>query len=109
LVIRDLGYFPLNFFATMASIGAYFLSRLSYNVNIYLTADADESVNLIPHLNRFGRSRKTLELNVFLGREQRIPIRLMAYRLPSLVCRQRQKAAITAAKRKGRGISACRI
>lgn len=33
LVIRDLGYFCLNFFATLASIGAYFLSRLRFNVN----------------------------------------------------------------------------
>jgi len=34
LVIRDLGYFCLNFFATLASIGAYFLSRLRFNVNV---------------------------------------------------------------------------
>lgn len=105
LVIRDLGYFCLNFFATLASIGAYFLSRLSYNVNIYLTVDADEPVNLIQHLNCFGKGAKTQELNVFIGREQRIPIRLIAYRLPSFVCRKRQKAAIKAAKRKGRSIS----
>ena len=36
---------------------------------------------------------------------QRIPIRLIVYRLPSDVYRKRQKAAIKAAKRKGRGIS----
>lgn len=88
LVIQDLGYFCLNFFAYLTSIGAYFLSRLSYNVNVYLTADADEPVNLIPPINRFGKGSKTQELNVFLGREQRTPIRLIAYRLPSLVCRQ---------------------
>ena len=33
LVIRDLGYFCLNFFAYLASIGAYFLSRLGFNAN----------------------------------------------------------------------------
>jgi hypothetical protein len=105
LVIRDLGYFCLNFFAHLVSIGAYFLSRLSFNVNVYLTVDADEPVNLIQHINRFGNGDKTMEFNVFLGQKQRIPIRLIVYRLPSDVYRKRQKAAIKAAKRKGRGIS----
>lgn len=105
LVIRDLGYFCLNFFATLISLGAYFLSRLSFNVNVYLTAEDDEPIKLIPHINRVGRSRKTLEFNVFLGREQRIPTRLIVYRLPVAVYRERQKTAIKAAKRKGRRIS----
>jgi hypothetical protein len=105
LVIRDLGYFCLNFFAYLASIGAYFLSRLSFNVNVYQTADADEPVKLIQHINRFGDGGKTMEFNMFLGQRQRIPIRLIVYRLPSDVYRKRQKAAIKAAKRKGRGIS----
>jgi hypothetical protein len=105
LVIRDLGYFCLNFFAYLASAGAYFLSRLSFNVNVYLTIDADEPVKLIQHINRFGNSGKTMEFNMFLGQKQCIPIRLMVYRLPPDVYRKRQKAAIKAAKRKGRGIS----
>ncbi len=104
-VIRDLGCFCLNFFAYLTSIGAYFLSRLSFNVNVYLTADADEPVKFIQHINRFGNGEKTLEFNMFLGQKQRIPIRLIVYRLPSDVYRKRQKSAIKAAKRKGRRIS----
>lgn len=86
-------------------VGAFFLSRLSFNVNVYLTVDADEPVKLIPHINRFSNGGKTMEFNVFLGQKQRIPIRLIVYRLPSEVYRKRQKAAIKAAKRKGRSIS----
>jgi hypothetical protein len=104
LVIRDLGYFCLNFFAYLTWIGAYFLSRLSFNVNVYLTVDADKPVKLIQHINRFGNGDKTMEFNVFLGQKQRIQIRLIVYRLLSEVYRKRQKAAIKAAKRKGRGI-----
>ncbi len=105
LVIRDLGYFCLNFFACLALMGAYFLSRLGFNANVYLTAEADEPVKLIQHINRFGNGDKTMEFSVFLGQKQRIPVRLIVYRLPSDVYRKRQKAAIKAAKRKGRGIS----
>lgn len=105
LVIRDLGYFCLNFFSCLVSVGAYFLSRLSFNVNVYLTIDADESIKLIQHINRFGAGEKTMEFNVFLGQKQRIPIRLVVYRLPADVYRKRQKAAIKSAKRKGRSVS----
>ena len=103
LVIRDLGYFCLNFFAYLVGIGAYFLSRLSFNVNVYLTTDADEQpVNLIQHINRFGKGDKNMEFNLLLGQTHRIPIRLIVYRLPRDVYRKRQKAAIKTAKRKGR-------
>lgn len=105
LVIRDLGYLSLDFFAFLVSIGAFFLSRLGFNVNVYLTADAREPINLIQQINRFGGSGKTMEFQVFLGRKQRIPVRLVVYRLPREVYRKRQRAAIKAAKRKGRGIS----
>lgn len=105
LIIRDLGYFSLAFFAHLVSVGAYFLSRLRFNVNVYLTADADQAIKLIQHINRFGKRDKNMEFNVFLGQKQRIPVRLIVYRLPPDVYRQRQKSAIKTAKRKGRGIS----
>jgi hypothetical protein len=104
LVIRDLGYFCLNFFATLTAIGAYFLSRLHFNANVYLTAEAEEPVQLIPTINHLGRGRQALELQVFLGQKQRIPTRLIVYRLPSVLYRARQKAAIKTAQRKGRRI-----
>ncbi len=105
LVIRDLGYFCLNFFAHLVLIGAYFLSRLSFNVNVYLTADADEPIKLIEHIRKFGNGDKAMEFSVFLGQKQRIPTRLIIYRLPAAVYKQRQRAAIKAVKRKGRSIS----
>lgn len=105
LVIRDLGYFSLAFFAYLVSVGAYFLSRLRFNVNVYLTADADQPIKLIQHINRFGKRNNSMEFKVFLGQKQRIPVRLIVYRLPPDIYRQRQKAAIKTAKRKGRGIS----
>jgi hypothetical protein len=92
LVIRDLGYFTLSFFDHLAAIGAYFLSRLSYNV--YASADAAEPLHLIRHLNRFGGGEPVMEFQVFLGEKHRLPVRLVAYRLPPDVYRKRQKAAI---------------
>ena len=72
---------------------------------VELTIDAEEPINLIQHINRFGDGSKTMEFNVFLGQKHRIPVRLVVYRLPPDVYRKRQKAAIKAAKRKGRSVS----
>lgn len=105
LVIRDLGYFCLNFFAHLASVGGYFLSRLKANVNLYLTVEAEQPIKLSQHLKHFGKGDNTLEFTGFLGQKQRLPVRLIAYRLPPDVYRERQQAAIKTAKRKGRRIS----
>ncbi|WP_349432493.1 IS4 family transposase [Methylomarinum sp. Ch1-1] len=104
LIIRDLGYFSLDAFAQLMQIGAYFLSRLSYTVNLYETADAPAPIKLIQHINRFGGGGQTMEFSLFIGERQRLPIRLVIYRLPREVYRKRQKAAIKTAKRKGRRV-----
>jgi hypothetical protein len=105
LIIRDLGYFSLNFFAHLTQIGAYFLSRLSYTVNLYQSADAEAPIKLIRHINRFGGGKAAMEFSLFMGEKQRLPVRLVAYRLPPEVYRKRQKAAIKTAKRKGRRVN----
>jgi hypothetical protein len=102
LVIRDLGYFYLNFFAHLATVGGYFLSRLKASVNIYLSVEATQPINLSHHLKGFDKRDNTLEFTGFLGQNQRLPVRLIAYRLPPAVYRERQQAAIKTAKRKGR-------
>jgi hypothetical protein len=105
LVIRDLGYFCLNFFADLASVGGYFLSRLKAGVNIYQTVEATQPIKLSQHLKGFDKKDTTLEFAGFLGQKQRLPVRLIAYRLPPAVYRERQQAAIKTAKRKGRSIN----
>jgi len=104
LIIRDLGYFSLNAFADIARVGAYFLSRLSYTVNVYETTDADTPIKLLRHINRFGGGRAAMEFALFIGEKQRLPVRLVVYRLPPEVYRKRQKAAIKTAKRKSRRV-----
>jgi hypothetical protein len=104
LIIRDLGYFSLDALAQLTQIEAYFLSRLSYTVNLYQTADSPAPIKLIQHINRFGDGQQTLEFPLFIGERQRLPVRLVVYRLPREVYRKRQKAAIKTAKRKGRRV-----
>ncbi len=100
-----MGYFCLNFFCLSGVDWRLFSEPARLHANVYLTADTDEPIKLIQHINRFGKGGKTIEFNMFLGQKQGIPVRLVVYRLPSDVYSKRQKAAIKAAKRKGRSIS----
>ena len=105
LIIRDFGYFSLNVFVQLMQREAYFLSRLSYTVNLYQsTDDASAPIKLIRHINLFGDGQQTMEFPLFLGEKQRLPVRLVVYRLPREVYRKRQKDAIKTAKRKGRRV-----
>ena len=105
LIIRDLGYFSLDFFVQMGVIGAWFLSRLAYQSNVYARPEDEQAMCLIGHINCFGKNQKSMDFPVFLGKKQRIPVRLIVYRLPKHVYKKRQKGAIKTAKRKGRKVS----
>ena len=101
LIIRDLGYFNLDFFSDLDQRGAFFLSRLGAHVLVYLSKEAENPFNLIRHINRHSKDN-VLDLNVFIGKEQRQEVRLLVYRLPKEVYRERQREAIKAAKSRGK-------
>ena len=54
MVIRDLGYFNLSNFSKIVNKKAYFLSRLSKSVNVYLNKSDEQPLNLIEYLEKLG-------------------------------------------------------
>jgi hypothetical protein len=100
LVIRDLGYFSLEVLSQIAAKQAWFLSRLSNTVAVYLSAEASEpALALVDHVQRHaagcrcgagGLSRRPA------------PCRVLAYRLPEEVIEQRRRSAYETARKKGR-------
>lgn len=50
LIIRDLGYFNLKQFIQITIKNAFYISRLSKSVYVYLNKDDEEHVDLIKHL-----------------------------------------------------------
>lgn len=72
LLIRDLGYFVLRVFKILSTRGVYFISRLKKGVNIY--QEEDRPIDLASMLKKRG----TLDIDVFLGKEERTPARLIA-------------------------------
>lgn len=87
LILRDLGYFVVKSFECIANAGAFFLSRIRLDVKIYDPITHQE-LNLLRQLRRYGQ----LDREVLLG-GQRMPVRLVALKLPEAVAAERRRKA----------------
>jgi hypothetical protein len=102
LVIRDLGSFSLEALGPIATQQAWFLSRFSNTVAVYLAAAASEpALALVDPVQRHANQDTVVELAGYLG-PPRLPCRVLAYRLPEEVVEQRRRSAYETARKKGR-------
>ena len=91
LVIRDLGYFNLTNFSKIIKKRAFFLSRLSKGVLIYLNKDDEQPVNLVEHLEKLGVKHKGVDIDVYVGKKERLSVRLIGVKVPPAVVELRRK------------------
>jgi len=87
LRISDLGYFCLAVFATMVAAKEHFLSRLQFGTAV-LTPDSQQ-VELLRWLGK--QPRKFVDQLILLGKTQRLPCRLIAWRLPTKQANERRR------------------
>jgi hypothetical protein len=87
LRISDLGYFCLGVFAALAAGGAYFLSRLQCGVAVHRPDGTP--LDLLSWLTAQRRGR--IDAEVQLGATDRVPSRLLAWRVPRAVADQRRR------------------
>lgn len=87
LVLRDLGYFVIGSFQQITRQGAFFLSRFRLGIKLYDPRTRKE-VELLKRLKRQGQ----VDCQVLLG-TQRMPVRLVAVKLPDPVAAQRRRKA----------------
>ena len=105
MVIRDQGYFKIDVLALIAEANAFFLSRLLKGVKIYLTPEKGASeTEPGKHISENFPNQSVIEINVFIGK-QRMPCRLIVYKLPDDVVNARRRKANAAAKKKGGKLS----
>jgi hypothetical protein len=100
LFLCDLGYFKVQAFARLAEAGAYFLSRLNHQTNIYEVVAG----RLTPlELVRFLKTVKgnTIEKDIFIGAKDQVGARLIACCVPETSVNERRRKARKNAKKKG--------
>jgi hypothetical protein len=102
LRISDLGYFNLQVFRQIDAHQAYFLSRLNLQTGV-LDAETEQPFDLLAWLRAGPQAR--FEREVRPGASERLPVRLVAVRLPQAVADERRRKAKENARRKGRTLS----
>lgn len=98
LRIADLAYFNLQTFADMTRQGVWWLSRVQPGTHLYDAQGRDWS--LAEFLAQ--QTADTLDVQVFLGKKERLPCRLLAKRVPAEVAEKRRERLRSKQRRKGR-------
>lgn len=85
LYLRDLGYWGAAGLAAISKAGAYFISRLHSNVNLYKGKEKTaEKIDIAQVINDFMADEKggeRLDLEVFVGKS-RLAVRMLICRMP---------------------------
>jgi len=87
LRIADLGYFNTAVFSTMLVGGEYFLSRLQFGTAVLLPTG--QELKLLRWLEK--QSERLIDQPILLGKAQRLPCRLIAWRLPTEQAQRRRR------------------
>ena len=88
LVIRDLGYSVMAGFQRIREAGAFFLSRLHSSVLVYLSESDEQPVQLGDFLKKRANKNGVVDTDVYISKAK-VPCRLIAYRVPRKLQRQR--------------------
>ena len=103
LILRDLGYFSVRSLREVGEKDAFFLSRLPKSVSVFLSDDRDASpVSLPGYVGRKFGNLPVTDMSIWVGDRERLPCRLVAYRLPDDVVANRRRKARRDARKKGR-------
>jgi DDE family transposase len=96
LRITDLGYFDIGVFRKMSEEGVFWLSRLQFGTSVF-AADGTQ-LALLSWLNK--QPGRVVDMPVLMGAEQKLPCRLIAWRLSEEAANRRRQKLIDDARRK---------
>lgn len=100
LIITDLGYFVIDSLVSISQ-NAYFLSRLSTTCSIFSLVQQEIDLH---HLLKQA-PKKAFEMQIALGKKQRLPCRLICFPLPQEVADRRRQKSKYKAKINKQGVS----
>lgn len=100
LRLKDMGYFKTSALLQIHQANAYFLMPLPIGVNVY-----DRQGVKINLLKTFPKKGKMLDTEILLGNENRVPTRLLVWRAPDHVVKQRRQRLKKQAKKRGRKVT----
>lgn len=96
LLLRDLGYFSIGSFRELERSKAHVLTRWRFNVAL-VDPHGMDTIDVPALLRAGGR----IDRRVLAGAQERLPMRLVAFRVPAEVAKKRRRRIRETAKRKG--------
>jgi len=105
LQLFDMGYAVLDRLRRIDAQGAFFLTPLKTRTNVYAHPDDADPLDLAVWLERQAGAGSIVDQWVFVGAEERLPVRLVAYRLPPAHAERRRRQARHNARKKGRQVT----
>jgi Transposase DDE domain len=101
LVIRDLGYSCVKVFRQIQEIGAFFLSRLHANLNVYLNLQDTQAILLGGFLEKKAKKSGIVDTMIYIGKEM-FQCRMVAYRVPPEIEKNRREEYLKECKKRKR-------
>lgn len=103
LLLRDLGYITMTYLKGVVTRNAYYLNRLPTSISVFQEEGHEFKKLEWTELDKTMKKGKleSMELSVFLGKEDLLPARLIIEPVPDKVYQERLKKASKQAKSKG--------
>jgi len=102
LAIFDLGYFKQERFAELNAAGVYFLSRFYKQTGLYDVDNPSTKVDLLTYLKGLPPEFAWGERRLLMGGREKVPVRVVYYRVPEEVAQERRRKAKQRAKKSGK-------
>lgn len=104
LLLQDLGYFSVATFAALQAAGIHVLSRLQHGTAVFAPDGTRlDLARLLPQI------AARVDRPVLVGASQRLPMRLLAIRVPEEVANQRRRRMHEEAHRRGQEVKQDRL
>jgi hypothetical protein len=104
LVIRDLGYFKTDVFKKILEAEGFFISRLHTKILVF--GQNENEISFSELYSKMTRDKQSqMDIQVFIGQKEKLPIRLVIDIVPEDVYQNRLKKAQKAAKKRGYMVS----
>lgn len=103
LVIRDLGYYAFESFFNISKNGAFFISRLRPKTNVFeMKREHYNKLDFKAIYNKMKKGKLSrIYKDVFIGSEEKIPVRLVIELIPDDVYEERMRKVNKYNKKKG--------
>jgi hypothetical protein len=109
LCLEDLGYITLGHLEQVAEKEAYFLTRLKYAVAVFIKKYDQFQPLDIDKLAAKMKPGQTIDILVYLGRKQKMPVRMILEGVPTQVADQKRRKLKTDTQNKRKGLSIGRL